>query len=386
DTVAATAFWSLVNNVYLGTQEMPQIIAPQPSAICGNCPNASNPPPDPQIQLDNCTLFSSINCRWIASNTTRYGFGLCRTEPISYDTTQNNKWMAGRIFWEFRIVPTLSSQQYESFNLTFDVTRQKKTNTRKIISGSGDFVDGQSENFPWEDQKDNEKANDDSGYNTSLGQNDNTPSPWGMIYSFDPPGYNILDFNNESLAFVVYRATFKEFVRIKIGEFSTNDPTGPGNIVEGSRASIKNDWHTVFQLRRFSNGLYKMELDIANPSVSFPIKASNSGSNGTLNLSIPDSTSVSTGGYELKYNATNRTWDTSRMVNNIPVTSMNIVEGPPGRWNATFEGIGILIEEGNTPFIANDRFTYSTFASQHPQGKVNEMNLSNQPYPVTLPY
>ncbi|MCB9302975.1 MAG: hypothetical protein H6566_20265 [Lewinellaceae bacterium] len=50
-------------------------------------------------------------------------------------------------------------------------------------------------------------------------QNDNTPSSSGLIYSFDPPGSDIYDLVNENLAFKIYRASFKEFVRIQLSPF-----------------------------------------------------------------------------------------------------------------------------------------------------------------------
>ncbi|MCB9352790.1 MAG: hypothetical protein H6573_35700, partial [Lewinellaceae bacterium] len=388
DTVAATAFWVDSNNVWFNRSIPPQ---PTFSGASCDCPYAATPAQNPLVQLSECRIFTRINCGWIASDMTRYGFGLCRREPVPSDppvgfpgdNSSNDKWMAGRIFWEFRIVPTLTAQQYDDLNLTFDVTRQRQVNTRDIISGTGTFS-GQPEQFPWLNQQDNEKANDDMGQG-ALGQNDNTPY-MGLIYSFDPPGSDIFDKKNENLAFKVFRATFKEFVRMKIGDFDTNQQDGPQYTLEGSRSSTKMDWYNTFHLRRFSNGLYKMELDTANVSVSFPVKGSNSGSNGTITLKVEDSTAVTTNGYRMDFDYFGGKWSIHRMVNGSPATTITISEGPSGVWTQVFDGISIKITRGSIPFAPNDRFSYSTFASQNPQGKVNQLNISNQPFNVFAPF
>ncbi|MCB9289540.1 MAG: hypothetical protein H6560_19705 [Lewinellaceae bacterium] len=264
DTVAATAFWVGLSTVWFN-----RTISPQPTFVgadCNNCPYTTTPAPDPAVQLSECGTYRRINCGWIANDMTRYGFGPCRREPMAPissinfpgDTSSNNKWMAGRIFWEFRILPALTTQQYDDFNLTFDVTRQKQINTCWLVSGNGFSSSNCDQDiFPWLAQQDNEKANDDDGQG-GLGQNDNTPSPAGLIYSFDPPGSDLYDIENENLAFKIYRATFKEFVRMKIDDFQTNNISGPKNTLEGSRSSAKMDWYNTFHLRRFSNGLYKI--------------------------------------------------------------------------------------------------------------------------------
>ncbi|MCB9350641.1 MAG: hypothetical protein H6573_24480 [Lewinellaceae bacterium] len=390
DTVAATAFWVDSNNVWFNRSIPPQ---PTFAGVSCDCPPTTIPAPDPAIQLSECGTYRRINCGWIANDMTRYGFGPCRRESINSiptlnfpgDASSNNKWLAGRIFWEFRIVPTLTAQQYDDLNLTFDVTRQKQINTCQIVSGGGLFSNCDQDMFPWLAQQDNEKANDDDGQG-GLGQNDNTPSPTGLIYSFDPPGSDLYDIQNDNLAFKIYRATFKEFVRMKINLFQTNNINGPENTLEGSRSSTKMDWHTTFHLRRFSNGLYKMELDTANVSVSFPVKGSNSGSNGTITLKVEDSTAVTTNGYRMDFDYFGGKWSIHRMVNGSPATTITISEGPSGAWTQVFDGISITIIQGGIPFALNDRFTYSTFASQNPQGKVNQLNISNQPFNVFAPF
>jgi len=384
DTVAATAFWVEKTNVWIN-----RAINPIPFYTGGscNCPaNVGNP----QVELSECQFFSRINCGWIASDMTRYGFGACRTEPINPmtvfnfpgDNSSNDKWIAGRIFWEFGILPNLAPAQYHALNLEFDVTRQRQTNTCKIISGQGYLSGCQQDKFPWLIPQDNEMPNDDSG---PLFQNDNTPSSFGLIYSFDPPGSDIYDLANENLAFKIYRATFKEFVRIQLSPFNTG-PAPNSNLLEGSRASAKMDWYTTFHIRRFSDGLYKMELDNSNTSVSKPIKGSNTNSNGNIILSVVDISAVSTNGYRVEYNSTDRLWNVHRMVNGAPSVTTVILEGPSGTWTGVFEGVSIQITEGSIPFAFNDYYSYSTYATQNTQGKINELNIGNQPFNVYSPF
>ncbi|MCO6492975.1 MAG: hypothetical protein J5I98_31440 [Phaeodactylibacter sp.] len=338
DTVAATAFWVEKTNVWIN-----RAINPIPSYTGGNC---------------NCPA------------------------NMGNHNSSNDKWIAGRIFWEFGILPNLAPAQYHALNLEFDVTRQRQTNTCKIISGQGYLSGCQQDKFPWLIPQDNEMPNDDSG---PLFQNDNTPSSFGSIYSFDPPGSDIYDLANENLAFKIYRATFKEFVRIQLSPFNT----GPGpnsNLLEGSRASKKMDWYTTFHIRRFSDGLYKMELDDSNTSVSKPIKGSNTNSNGNIILSVVDISAVSTNGYRVEYNSTDRLWNVQRMVNGVPSVTTVILEGPSGTWTGAFEGVSIQITEGSIPFAFNDYYSYSTYATQNTQGKINELNIGNQPFNVYSPF
>ncbi|WP_282782092.1 hypothetical protein [Phaeodactylibacter xiamenensis] len=404
DRVSATAFWVEMNMVYPNTTGSPQLISPQPSSesTCGNCLPQQNPAPNPLVVLDNCTMYSGINCRWIAKNMTRYGFGPSRSgtiPPISAtlncpnmnfpgDITNNNKWIGGRVFWEFEILPKLHQSVYTSLDLYFDITRQRKTNTRKIISGKGDF-DGQLEKFPWENQEDNEQPNDDSGRSNALGQNDNTPSQNGMIYSFDPPGSNIYDLCNENVAFVVYRATFQEFVRMRINKFDTNQPMGPPNNLEGSRLSSKLNWYTVFQLIRSSNNFYKMELDTLDQSVSIPVKVSNSNSNGSVSTSILNPGIVATNGYELIFDKANRSWSVSKFDGTSYTNTQVLQESSQGFWDTQasgYEGVSISILEGSIPFVTNERYLFSTFSTQNSQGKVNGMGIVPQPFQVDSPF
>ena len=129
-----------------------------------------------------------------------------------------------------------------------------------------------------------------------------------------------------------------------------------------------------------------MELDTANVSVSFPVKGSNSGSNGSIILSVADSAAIATNGYRMDFDYFGGKWSIHRMVNGSPAATITIPEGPSGVWTQTFEGISIQITQGSIPFALNDRFTYSTFASQHPLGKVNQLNISNQPFNVFAPF
>ena len=389
DTVSATAFWAIDHMVFQSTPGMAQVIAPQPTNVTQDttdCPYTPTPVPNPLIQIDNSKMFSEINCKWIASNMTRYGFGLCRSGPFAnFDQSSNDKWIAGKILWEFQILPTLSTEEYEDYKLNFDVTRQRKVNTQKIITGTGIFT-GTQEDFPWEDQLDNEKPNDDSGFSAAIGSNDNTPSSIGMIYSLDTPGSDIYDLNNELIAFKAYRANFKEYVRMRINGFETNTLSEDGENeqkLEGSRASPKMDWYTYFNIVRNNNGTYKMVLDVNNTSVSVPVKVSNTSSNGTITLNVFNADSVSTNGYLIEFiNSSSQTWKVSRLVTNTPINTMTIV----GSWNAVYEGVSISISEGNAPFSPNEHWKYSTFDTQNQQGKVNQMGVGPPPYPINSPF
>ncbi|MCB0541423.1 MAG: hypothetical protein KDE33_28205 [Bacteroidetes bacterium] len=247
------------------------------------------------------------------------------------------------------------------------------------MSGNGLFSKCDRDTFPWLIHQDNEKPNDDSG---AYGQNDNTPSINGMIYSFDIPGSDIFDLKDEKLAFKVYRSTFKEYVRIKLNDFVTDISTP--NLLEGSRASAKQDWHNSFYIRRFSNGLYKMELDTSNVSVSFPVKGSNSNSNGNVIISIADPAIVSTNGYRIEYILSDNQWIIKRKVNNV-FTDIGVLSiGQNGEWDGVFEGIRIQITQGNNAFTNDDRYTFSTFETQNPQGKHPQFNTSIQPLGVFI--
>lgn len=176
---------------------------------------------------------------------------------------------------------------------------------------------------------------------------------------------------------------------MSIGQFQTNQaPNLPYNL-EGSRASNKMDWYTVFQIRRSSNGVYKMTLDVDDQSVSIPIKVTNSSSNGNVVTSVVTPVDVNTNGYELLYDDVNRTWNVSRVVGNTPPTNTTIItESATGmQWEAEYDGVKIFITEGSVPFVGNEKYIFSTFATQNmPSGKINEMNTSTQPYNITAPF
>ena len=313
----------------------------------------------------------------------RYEFELCRTETISQssnypwfpgDMSSNDKWVAGRIFWEFKIQPTLTPADYSNLNLYFDVTRQREVNTCKMISGTGVFDSCRTEKFPWlkSPPLDNEQPNDDSGPVT---QNDNSPNSSALIYSFDPPGLNRYDILDEDIAFQVFRAAFKEFVRIQVTSPFMTGPKPNDNLLEGSRCSMKMDWHTTFHQKRGSDPLYRLELDQQNVTVSFPVKEVVSSSAGSIQLSVNDPNGVSTNGYQLEYILSNRTWILERIVNGGANISITINESAvTGEWHADFDGIDIeIIESGNSPFVAGDRYTYSTYSTNN-SSKINRID------------
>ena len=49
-----------------------------------------------------------------------------------------------------------------------------------------------------------------------------------------------------------------------------------------------------------------------------------------------------------------------------------------------FEGIRIQIAQGNNTFTNGDRYTFSTFVTQNPQGKQPQFNTNNQPLGVFI--
>jgi hypothetical protein len=414
DTVTATAYWVVRDSVHLSTPTMQQVATPVAtydgnSTVdlegCIPLPGAS-----PLIVTEKPTFYKRINCQRIANNGTLYGFGpnysagLPAEEPTANCITNSypgdssllnpNKKIGARIFWEFKIKPTLNPQIYDSYKIRFDVTRQKSVNTTEMISGEGQFMPSAESPvyFPWLDSlnlTDNERANDDAGASGVAGQNDNSPNADCEIYSYDPPGINLYDSCNDVIAFKVFRASFKEFVRVKINDaFETNEEPDSSNVLEGSRASYKEDWYTVFHVRRSSTGLYVMSLDTDSISVSTPFKVSNTADNGTVTLNIVDSiaANITTNGYRLTYTAdSTRTWNVARMMGGMPVTDLDITPdiNDEKKWNAVFEGINITITENDDmEFQDGHSYTYSTFKTENPSGKINEMGLGTPPFNI----
>lgn len=128
-----------------------------------------------------------------------------------------------------------------------------------------------------------------------------------------------------------------------------------------------------------------MELDNEDVSVSYPIKTSISNSNGTIELSISDVNLVASNGYRLRFIQSDNTFIIERVVNDIPSENM-ILNNNNGIWEGIFQGISIKITAGTNPFIDNDQFSYSSYATQNPEGKLNVLNISNQPFDVFVPF
>ena len=81
---------------------------------------------------------------------------------------------------------------------------------------------------------------------------------------------------------------------------------------------------------------------------------------------------------------TSSQWIVKRKVNNV-FTSIGILSiGQNGGWDGIFEGIRIQIAQGNNTFTNGDRYTFSTFVTQNPQGKQPQFNTNNQPLGVFI--
>ena len=67
----------------------------------------------------------------------------------------------------------------------------------------------------------------------------------------------------------------------------------------------------------------------------------------------------------------------------MPVAEMDISEAPDKQWNAVFEGVAIAItENANVQFQDGHAYTYSTFKTENPNGKVNGMGLGSPPFDI----
>lgn len=67
----------------------------------------------------------------------------------------------------------------------------------------------------------------------------------------------------------------------------------------------------------------------------------------------------------------------------MPVADMSISEAPAKQWNAVFEGVTISITENtNVQFQDGHAYTYSTFKTDNPSGKVNGMGLGMPPFDI----
>ena len=104
-----------------------------------------------------------------------------------------------------------------------------------------------------------------------------------------------------------------------------------------------------------------------------------------INLNVSDTSAVNTNGYRLVYkvNGNSRTWT---VINTTTSDMTTITEGPALMWVSDFEGVNISINEGTSPFVDGDTYTYSTFKSQNPLGKVNQMGRGMLPYPINSPF
>lgn len=205
--------------------------------------------------------------------------------------------------------------------------------------------------FPWEEAtpRDREEPND---IPSDLGQDVTCTNH--HLYFYDYPS-SLLE--SGSVAFEMYRATFKTWVRIQ--------PPGSGGflhkeyLVEGSRASDVYDWHSVFYLKRGDDGNF--EEDLSSPSFSAPvfIGAPEAG----MILVFPVST-ASTDGYTAKYTAATGTWTLTQASDN-DTSSDSEVPGDGTYWCVGFTGkvTVYILQIGAGAYVDNARYKFSIFGS-----------------------
>ena len=256
DEVTITAVWAAQTTAYFTRDD----------SNGGN--NTNNPVPGQGVlsNLNETTLINRINTCYnsntnmegfVASNTTRYGHGIsqwiCSTAPAKH------RIFGGKILIVFQTYPIDLLEEengqpspYENM-VHFDVTRQIKSVGYgwKTVGMQIEPLDSKpaTNYFPWEEEnsqiRDNETPTDDK----TNDDEDNIPFN-SYIYSWDVPSFiNKKSSGNSAPTIQIKKHTFKEFVRIKLGEegFGDENVTDDDGYseVEGSRASDRWDWHCV---------------------------------------------------------------------------------------------------------------------------------------------
>jgi len=159
-----------------------------------------------------------------------------------------------------------------------------------------------------------------------------------------------------------------EFVRVKLNSeaFLNNQ-----NTVEGSRASAKNDWHTVYYLKRNSAG--NLVADTTRTSSSAPLVTGTG--NGTAAVtSLPGAV---TEGFTATYNAGAQRWD----VTGTSGDTANVAVGgavPAGTtWTVTVGNkVRVVITQGATAFAGGDQIVFSVFKTGDARGKGQSTSAS----------
>lgn len=210
------------------------------------------------------------------------------------------------------------------------------------------------EDFPTGEGKD-EKPNDDRG-NTD---EDNTPKN-DHIYSWDRPADGI---SAGARDFLASRNSFREFVRVRFDDvaFTHND----NEPLEGSRASNREPWHTVYYLVRGTDG--KWHADGTVPSASAPRRTGTG--NGTMAVPAAAAGAV-TEGWTATFNAAMSNWAVVGTDSGAQGTATT-----GALYTSTNSRISFTITAGGTMFVNGDEFKFSTFKSSATGGKKNETKL-----------
>ncbi len=292
----------------------------------------------------------------LALDGSRYGIGTQAAATPGGGGAKADSRIGGRILHEFEIKP----HGVEDIGVIFDVTRQLKARDRRILDGTGMLTvpPGLPDlDFPAEEAppRDNETPTDDN----HADDEDDQPTNH-FIYSYDSPSSGV----NANAAFLIKRDHFKEWVRIRLsGAFTNNN-----GLVEGSRASDKEDWHLLDYLR--INAASQWEPDTMNPSHAAPIRSGTG--NGPIAIGLL--ADAETEGFTAIYTAATQTWT----LNGTGGGSVNdMVAGPVPQgttWTLTMgTKVQVTITQGATAFADGDQFMFDIFKTTAGGGKQNEI-------------
>ncbi len=286
---------------------------------------------------------------------TRFGLGTQRTNG------QADTFTGGRILHEFTIQPpgveTLPT-------VTWDVTRQVFAQDHVIVVGSAvptlwtpDF----KRDFPEAKvpPQNVELPNDD----LDSSDEDNQPTN-RHIYSWDTPGQPLRAvWNNAEVAFWTRRDTFREFVRVRVGEGQQFQ--GTNRVLEGSRSSAYSEWHYADYLVRGPLATWVPDTAAAAASA---VHRQGRG-NGTVVVRLLSE--AVTEGYTATYRANTRTWTlTGTSGATASVAHAQAQRG--AQWRPRIDGrIELVVTQGSEGFTDTSRLIFSVFRAASPLGKRN---------------
>lgn len=268
DTVAATAVWVTLEQVYFERCEM------ESSNMCKDSVNRPIDTIPAALRIgadegDPGSLGLVKNLEFAqADDGSLYGRGTFKLPTIVRPNSDNQ--IGGRILFEWKVNP----QELDEDLIVFDATRQR--DTRVLISESGrDLLFPVKEftgPFPVVDEMPNDDC-DPTNNNFPDDLRDEANNPINdSIFSFDGPGTSLrvprgfISIGVDA-AFQVGILNFHEWVRIKLdGDFK--GPVAACTDIRGSRASDRVNWHLVQYLRR--NAMGEFEEDSESLSNSAP--------------------------------------------------------------------------------------------------------------------